>query len=156
MAHFSGPNKYIIAEASVNRLHNESFVLIAHERFGAIKFETMIKDFSAGGRTSIAFSPNDRCELYDLIKKNEQKIKVHLTDIDQRFSTLITVLGWSFDASIVASALNTQRNISDIFLAFDSSDKESKDKLIKYWFDADLYANHTRQKLLEILDIKII
>ncbi|MBX7486947.1 hypothetical protein K3177_00315 [Qipengyuania sp. GH25] len=141
----------LLIETAVNRLHNDYFVGIAHAKFGSTKFGSMLDEFGEANREPTAFSPEDRQALREMILKHKDQIKAAIQDLDQRFSTLITVLGWSFDAQVVAAALEAKRNASELIAALDTDDPDQEYRLIKHWFDVDATANSTRSFLAKIL-----
>lgn len=143
----------LLIETAVNRFHNDYFVGISHARFGSTKFGSMIDDFVKAKRAATAFSPDDRAALKEMILGHRDQIKLALQDLDQRFSTLITVLGWIFDSKIIAAGLETKRNASELIAAFDSEDPDQETRLIEFWFNVDASANSTRRFLAEVLDV---
>ncbi len=143
----------LLIETAINRLHNDYFVEIANQKFGSTKFGAMITDFGEGKREAQAFSPEDRCALRDMLMHHKNGIITSVEDVDKRFSTLIDVLGWTFDAKVVAYALETKRNASELIAALNSEDPDATERMIKHWFDIDLNASATRRRLAQILEI---
>lgn len=145
----------LLIETAVNRLHNDYFIGIAHNKFGSTRFSSLIDDYQNANRSPNAFSPEDKNALSIMILDHKDQIRAAVQDLDQRFSTLISVLGWSFDAKVVAAALEAKRNASELIAALDSEDPDQSDRLIEHWFDVDLTANATRRFLAEILELDL-
>jgi hypothetical protein len=146
-----------LVQGPILHLHNEYFIRLGREKFGTHQFNSLIDAYQNNGRDPIALSPDQRERISEMIEDNKSEIISAAKSIDVRLSDLITVLGWSFDAKIIASALTCKQNISEMLSNIDPLDDVQRLKRTEMYLDIDASASGVLKRLVEVLgeDLKL-
>jgi hypothetical protein len=147
-----------IAAAPLTRLvsspivtfHNE-FISYGRQRFGTANFNSLLDLYQANKRDPIALSPDQRAGMANLIDDNKDVIVSRVKEIDDRMTDLINVLGWSFDAKIIAAALNCKQNIAELMANITPKDDSENLSRIEMYLDIDGTAGAVLQLLYKVL-----
>jgi hypothetical protein len=131
--------------------HHNAQILWGREKFGTADFNKLIDKYESNGHNPIAFSPSERDQFAQMISENIKDIESHHTVIEERLREMIGVLGWSFDAKIIAAALNCQQNIADFRLNNPPEDDNARLKLIEMYIDIDSSATTALSCLYAVL-----
>lgn len=132
------------------RFHND-FITWGRDRFGTARFNAMIDTYQDNGHDPVAFSPEERSGMSDMIDKNRDGVEKHFGIIDARMSDLIDVLGWSFDAKIISAALDCKQNIAEFLANIEPLDELQRNKRVEMYLDTDAASGAVLQRLYEVL-----
>lgn len=148
----TGPLLYLVM-GPINRYHDELFLDAGWKKFGKDAFGVRINEFQNNDRLTTAWSPEDRRKMVELVEDQAESITETIDEIDLRLSDLLSVLGWNFDAKIVAAAITAKQEISIFRAATPPSSDEEAQTRVKAYFDIDAAANTVVHRLAEILRI---
>ncbi len=131
--------------------HHNSQITWGREKFGTADFNALITKYEANGHNPIAFSPVERDQIDEMIDANIGDIEDQHNLIEERLREMIGVLGWSFDARIIAAALTCQQNIAEFNQNNPPIDDETKLKRIEMYIDIDSSATAALEFLVGVL-----
>lgn len=139
---------------SIQQYHND-LVSEAWGTFGRPQWAEMIQRYVAQDGDPLAFNPTERDQIYAMIKKDEIKYKQKLKELDSEMRELVSILGWSFDPSILASAFNCRYAIVKFCaISFDDS-IDSKKAALEHFLDAEIMATEVHDDLAKLVGLKI-
>ncbi len=138
----------------VVRLHND-FVRKGRDRFGIEGFATLLNLYTRNSRKPEAFSLEDRERLYVYVAEQRQELTGYYDILQDQLRELTTIAGWSFDPTIVASALSARLSIATFkALKWDNMDDKSKLKAVESYLDIEAETSAVFRKLVLYLGLK--
>lgn len=131
-------------------LHND-FISFGREKFGTAQFNTIIDAYEDNDCDPVAWSPEQRAALSEMIDQKKDQIVKAVGVVDSRLSDVISVLGWSFDAKIISSALHCKQNIAELLARIDPCDEAQRLKRTEMYFDLDTSASYVLKYLCDAI-----
>jgi hypothetical protein len=148
----AAPLVKLIAPA-IKELHNDLFVIHLRNTFGIEKMRILIDTYQKNNRNPRAFSPEQCNELHAAImSKRTELLRVYDLLIDQ-FRELSMIIGWSFDPSVTAAALEARLNFMKFKSLQQAQDQDSKYEIVEAYLDGEAAASAVFEKLLKRLGL---
>jgi hypothetical protein len=135
----AGPLLGLVQDAIAN-FHNNYFMKVTIEHFGSADFKILLGKYSSNKANPNCFSPDERHKLAAMIEKNIIPMKEALSSVDDKLSVLVSVLGWSYDAKIIAAALTCKRNIAQFLSISNGEDADLSLRRTELYLDIDASA----------------
>lgn len=126
-----------LVQNPITSYHNDLFIRPGRDRFGIDAFNRMIEKYKTNHGNPQAFTPQERLAISQLIDDKSEECRQCLDEIDAVLTTAISVLGWSYDAKIIAAALTCKNYIAEFRLVATPADDNDRLKRIERYFDID-------------------
>jgi hypothetical protein len=140
-----------LIQGPIAQFHDDFFITLGRNKFGTARFNELIDDYQNNGRDPVALSPEQRQGISEIIDEHKDRILQVTSDIDARLTDLINVLGWSFDANIISSALTCKQNISQFRAHIDPDTDRDRLRRIEMYLDIDAAAGGALERLYNVL-----
>jgi hypothetical protein len=124
-------------------------------RFGKDEWGEVIDAYAKSGGDVMTVKPGYRKWVYDLAKADQSKLGPLIQALDSSMQELISLVGWSLDAALLADALRC-RNAIRLFrgIPFDDTD-EARSNITEHLIDMDLQSSFVRSRLIEISEVQM-
>ncbi|GAB5562655.1 MAG: hypothetical protein SynsKO_43020 [Synoicihabitans sp.] len=131
---------------SLHRLTN-TLVKIAHDEFGQTGFDEITDNYQRGDWKPTSLSREQRNKLYELLKSNKNDLSKIVSEMDEALKEFCSVVGWSFDSTILFRAFTCRASISKLKrVNYDDTDEEVK-VVCELYLDIALHSNGIYKKL---------
>lgn len=135
----------------VRKLHNDLFIEHGRQTFGRDRFESLIDLYQKHQRDPIAFAPEDRQALYAAIEAEKDDLSRVFDTLNEQLRELMILLGWSFDAQIVATAMEARLNYATFRAITWDGTEDTQRTAIESFFDAEGATSAVLSRLLDHL-----
>jgi hypothetical protein len=106
--------------------HN-TFLDIVWTKFGKDDFGDLCEKYKKAGGDVMVLTPEQRKSIYDLAKQHQTRLGPLLEKVDQALAEVVSLSGWSLDASLLTQALQGRISIRNFrTLSLDDSDDAIK------------------------------
>jgi hypothetical protein len=151
----AGPLMQLIHEP-ITYYHNDLVIEAGRNKFGIPNYSKITDAYNANRGNPQVLSQSERIMFNELIEENITEINACIDDIDSRLSDMINVLGWSYDAKIISSALHCKRNILGFKSLANPANDAEKLRRIEYYIDIDTSSSAVIVTLANIYGKSII
>lgn len=151
----AGPLMQLIHEP-ITHYHNDLVLEVGKNKFGIPNYSRIQDAYNNNGGNPQVLSQPERVMFNDMIEENILEINSCIDEIDLRLSDMINVLGWSYDAKIISSALHCKRNILGFKSLANPTNDADKLRRIEYFIDIDTSSSAVIVTLANIYGQSII
>lgn len=123
-------------------------------KFGKDEWGEILDGYVESGGDPMTVKPGYRRWVYDLAKADSSKLGPLIQSLDNSLQEIISLVGWSLDADLLAFALRA-RNAIRLFrgIPLDDSD-EACSKITEHLIDLDLQSGLARRRLVDISEVE--
>ncbi len=141
-----------LSHGAIAEFHNH-FLDFVWTKFGKDEWDEVVTGYAKSDGDAMTIKPGFRRWIYDLAKTDANKLGPLLQSLDSSMQEIISLVGWSLDANLLAYALRT-RNAIRLYrgIPLDDTD-EAASKVTEQLIDIDLQSQFARRRLLEISEI---
>lgn len=134
-------------------INNILLVDLWNNHFGIDEAKRLVEIYKSNRGNPKAFSPEQRDRIHAcILSKKTELLRVHAL-LGEQLKELSTLVGWSFDSTIVAAALEARLNFVAFQKYIDSAETEDKYKLIEAYIDGLAAAKKVVERLTQHLGI---
>lgn len=132
---------------------HDAFLEMVWTRFGKDEWDEIIDGYVRGNGDVMTIKPGYRKWLYELAKDRRDKFSPMIQDLDDSLQEIISLVGWSLDAELLAFALRG-RNAIRLYrgIPYDDTD-EAEAKITEHLIDMNLQASFARSRLMDLSGI---
>ncbi|QUX95081.1 MULTISPECIES: hypothetical protein [unclassified Marinomonas] len=143
---------FVLSNSAIAGVHNH-FLNTCWAKFGRDEFGKIIDEYVKSNGNPKSLKLEVREYFYELVK-NDRALFNHLDSMAESLTELSRLVGWSLNASLLESSLNSRIAINKLKeLDLDDSE-DAKNSATEYLLDADLKGQETRHILLKLADIE--
>lgn len=119
--------------------HNWLFIKLGRDTFGIDKFNRLLSIYQKNGRSAEAFTPENLNALVEMVLSKKTDIMKSYSEIEHNARDMAYILGWGYDAKILAAILNTRTDVVKFLrlIGTESLSFSSKQELIAAFLDVD-------------------
>ena len=125
---------------SISEHHNE-FLRDAFGTFGRDGFDNLFKRYLKHGGRPDALAPQERQQLYDMVKAKKADLDKRLTDLASDLRELATLLGWNFDPEVLGASFRCRYSIRQFLTTACDDSPDAVSAVCEHYLDVTLYAH---------------
>lgn len=138
---------------NMREINNVLLIDLLNDHFGIDEAKRLIEIYTNNRGNPKAFSPEQRDRLHaGILTKKTELLRVHSL-LGEQLKELSTLVGWSFDSTIVAAALEARLNFVAFQKYIDLAETEDKYKLIEAYIDGVAAAKKVVERLTQHLGL---
>jgi hypothetical protein len=141
-----------LSDAAIIDFHDHVLDLV-WTKFGKDEWGELVDGYVASGGDAMTIKPGFRRWIYDLVNADQSKLGPLIQSLDSSLQEIISLVGWSLDADLLACALRA-RNAIRLYrgIPFDDTD-EACAKTTEHLIDIFLQSQFARRRLMEISEL---